>query len=28
MTYFSSKIWSNWIKNLKQQVEDFDLDSE
>jgi hypothetical protein len=28
MTYFSSKIWSNWIKNLKQQVVDFDLDSE
>jgi hypothetical protein len=27
MTYFSSKIWSNWIKNLKQQVADFDLDS-
>jgi hypothetical protein len=28
MTYFSSKIWSNWIKNLKQQVEDFDYGSE
>ena len=28
LTYFSSKIWSTWIKKLKQQVEDFNSDSE
>jgi hypothetical protein len=28
MTYFSSKIWSIWIKNLKQQIKDFDIDSD
>ncbi len=28
MTYLSSRIWSNWIKNLKQQVEEFDPEAE
>lgn len=28
MILFSSRIWTRWIKNLKQQVKDFNLDEE
>ncbi len=28
MTYFSFRIWSNWIKSLQQQIREFDFDEE
>ena len=26
MTYFSLRIWTNWIRSLKQKIKDFNLD--
>ena len=28
MTYFSLRIWTNWIRSLRQKIEGFNLDEE